>query len=136
MLHQCCLPYGMGQHDFARAVAHPHVPPNPPRTQALHCGQVQHLVTVLVSSDDVRGSPTFLKTFLPRLLPHPSLALAFSNGASILLQMFFAFCQSHGLSKGSGPSRGVSAPAWGSGEGLTESSGARPLKAGHESGKP
>lgn len=43
---------------------------------------------------DVRGPPTFPKTFFPRPLP------TFSEVLGLLLQMLFAFCQPHGLSEG------------------------------------
>lgn len=76
------------------------------------------------------------KTFLPRLLPHHSAALAFSNRVGFLFQIADLISVKLMDCPESGLSIGVSAPAWGLGEGLESSVFQTPLKVRHGSGKP
>lgn len=101
------------------------------------CRKIQHLVTMLVSLAWCEGLIHVSEDF-PSKSASPSLCFPclFKQGGLSFSNCWFDFCQTHGLSKESGLSIGVSAPAWGSGEGLESSGFQTPLKVRHGSGKP
>ena len=67
-----------------------------------------------------RAHPSFWRPSFPSCFRITLLRLPFWIGWAFFFKLLFDFYQPHGLSKESGLSVGVGAPAWGSGEGLKE----------------
>lgn len=84
------------------------------------CGQIQHLVTMLVSLAWCEALIHLLKTFLPKLLPYHSAALAFLNRVGFLLQTAVWFLTTSWTAQRVRALHKSRCSSLGSGEGLKE----------------